>query len=130
MFAVTTDAGQIGTSLDVCQTPSPAGSAPTVYPNTVSPAQGQPRARKLLVVGMPALHQNSKCEPSSGNEQGTGGGVVSGAVKGAASFTTGSAKVMIEGSPAVRLNDVTAHNGGNAVGQVLQPSQGKVMILS
>lgn len=130
MFAVTTDSGQIGSSLDVCQTPTPTGAAPVVYPNTVSPAQGQPRARKLLVAGMPALHQNSKCAPSSGNEAGIAGGVVSGAVKGATGFTTGSAKVMVEGSPAVRLNDVTSQNGGNAVGQVLQPSQGKVMILS
>lgn len=130
MFAVTTNAGQIAADLDVCLTPTPGGSAPAVYPNTVSPAQGRPRAQKLLLAGMPALHQNSACAPSSGNESGISGGVVSAAVKGPATFSTGSTKVMVEGSPAVRLNDATTQNGGNTVGQVLQPSQGKVLILS
>ncbi|TVR00679.1 MAG: DUF4150 domain-containing protein [Desulfovibrionales bacterium] len=130
MFAVTTNAGQIASDLDVCLTSSPGGATPAVYANTVSPAQGSPRAQKLLIAGMPALHQNSTCGPSSGNEAGTSGGVVSGTVKGSAGFSTGSAKVMVEGSPAVRLNDGTTQNGGNAVGQVRRPSQGKVMILS
>lgn len=100
------------------------------YPNTVSPALGQPQAQKLLIAGMPALHQNAVCAPSAGNEAGRSGGVVSGAIKGPAQFSTGSSKVIVEGSPAVRLNDACTHNGGNAIGQVLQPSQGKVMILS
>jgi uncharacterized Zn-binding protein involved in type VI secretion len=130
MFAVTTNAGQIATDLDVCLTPTPGGPTPAVYPNIVSPAQGRPQAQKLLIAGMPTLHQNSTCGPSSGNESGVSGGVVSGAVKGPAVFSTGSSKVMIEGSPAVRMNDATTQNGGNAVGQVRQPSQGKVMILS
>lgn len=130
MFAVTTNAGQIAADLDVCLTPTPGGTVPAVYPNTATPAQGRPKAQKLLIAGMPALHQNSACAPSSGNESGVSGGVVSSAVKGPAAFSTGSSKVMIEGSPAVRLNDATTQNGGNAVGQVRQPSQGKVMILS
>lgn len=130
MFAVTSDGGQLGSALDVCATPAPAGTTPVAYPNTVSPALGQPQAQKLLIAGMPALHQNSSCAPSSGNETGSVGGVISGAVKGPATFSTGSSKVMVEGSPAVRLNDACAHNGGNAIGQALQPSQGKVMILS
>ncbi|PTN37182.1 DUF4150 domain-containing protein [Desulfonatronum sp. SC1] len=130
MFAVTTNAGRIGGELDVCGTPSAGGTTPVVYANTTSPAQGRPKAQKLLVAGMPALHQNSSCGPSAGNEQGVAGGVVSGEVKGAASFSTGSGKVMIEGSPAVRLNDAAVLNGGNGAGRVLEPSQGKVMILS
>ncbi len=130
MFAVTSNAGQLNAALDVCRTPSPAGPIPTAYPNTVTPALGQPQAQKLLIAGMPALHQNSACTPSSGNESGSVGGVVSSAVKGPATFTAGSSKVMIEGSPAVRLNDATAQNGNNAVGQVSAPSQGKVMIMS
>jgi uncharacterized Zn-binding protein involved in type VI secretion len=130
MFAVSSNAGQINSDLDVCQTPGPAGPTPQAYANSVSPALGQPRAKKLLIVGMPGLHQNTQCRPSSGNEAGSAGGLVSGEVKGPASFSTGSAKVMIEGSPAVRLNDATAQNGGNAAGRVQQPSQGKVMIMS
>lgn len=130
MFAVTSNAGRINANLDVCRTPSAAGPIPAVYPNTVTPALGQPLAQKLLIAGMPALHQNSVCSPSSGNESGSAGGVVSSAVKGPASFTAGSSKVMIEGSPAVRLNDAVAQNGSNAVGQVSEPSQGKVMIMS
>jgi len=130
MFAVTSNAGQASGGLDVCRTPSPTGPVPVVYPNVVPSALGQPQAEKLLIAGMPALHKNSACGPSSGNESGTAGGVVSGAVKGATAFITGSSKVMIEGNPAVRLNDATTQNNGNAQGQVCEPSQGKVMIMS
>jgi len=130
MFAVTTDSGQLHSSLDVCNTESPAGPVPAVYANHASPALGMPRAEKVLIAGMPALHKNSKCLPSSGDEAGTGGGVMSATSKGAVIFTTASSKVMIEGSPAVRLNDSTSHNNHNAAGQVSMPGQTKIMIQS
>ena len=130
MFAVTTNGGELESALDVCRRPTPGGSTPEVFVNRVSPAQGLPRAQKVLMQGMPALHRRSTCFPSRGNEEGAEGGVVSGVVKGSVKFATASAKVIIEGYPAVRLNDTTLHNDGNAVGQVSRPSQTKVMVLS
>lgn len=131
MFAVTTNSGQLMCpGLDVCKLPTPGGPVPTPYPNTAPPALGQPTTTKVLIGGMPALHRNSKCTPSSGDEPGVAGGVASSMIKGPVGFVTSSTKVMLQGTPAVRLSDTTTHNNNNAAGSVAMPSQNKVMIMS
>jgi len=130
MYAVTKASGQMVSSLDVCKTPAPSGTVTVPYPNVGSPPLGLPAAAKVLIGGMPALNRNSKCVPSSGDEGGTLGGVASGVFKGEAGFVGSSLKVVIQGAPAVRLNDATLHNQNNAAGSVAAPSQTVVQILS
>ncbi|QEL66328.1 hypothetical protein OTERR_28520 [Oryzomicrobium terrae] len=130
MFAVTKQAGQCLAMPDVCKTPAPPGPPiPLPYPNIAMPMLGNPATLKVLICGMPALHQSSKITLSSGDEAGMAGGVVSGKVMGPAEFITGSLKVKLEGHPAVRLGDSTRQNDGNAVGAVLAPSQSVVMVM-
>lgn len=130
MFAVTKQAGQCLAMPDVCKTPAPPGPPiPLPYPNIAMPMLGNPATLKVLICGMPALHQSSKITLSSGDEAGMAGGVVSGKVMGPTEFITGSLKVKLEGHPAVRLGDSTRQNDGNAVGAVLAPSQSVVMVM-
>lgn len=122
---------------DICKTPSPAGPVPVPYPNIANSQMADPSSisSKVLVCGMPALHQASKISLSNGDEAGcAGGGMASGKVMGQMSFLNGSLKVMVEGKPAVRLGCLTGHNGNpqNTVGTVSMPPPGqcKVMVLS
>ncbi|MFW5836902.1 MAG: DUF4150 domain-containing protein [Desulfovibrionaceae bacterium] len=130
MFALCTKNAQIVSQLDVCKTPSPSGVTPVTYPNIGMTAQGNPPASKVRIAGMPALNKKSQCAPSSGDEAGTAGGVVSSVIKGPVAFAAGSLKVKIQGSPAVRQNDATTHNQKNAAGQAAAPCQTKVKINS
>ncbi|SFU61415.1 protein of unknown function [Polaromonas sp. YR568] len=131
MFAVTKQNGQCMAPADVCKTPAPpAGPIPVPYPNIAMPMMGNPATLKVMVTGMPALNKGSKIPTSNGNQPGAAGGVVSGKIMGATEFIQGSTKVKFEGSPAVRLGDPTKQNDGNGVGNVLAPSQAKVMIMS
>lgn len=132
MFAVTLAGGQcMANAPDVCQVPSPAGPVPTPFPNIGMPPMGNSPTTKVLVSGMPALTKASKIPMTNGDQAGTaGGGVVSGKIMGEVEFVMGSTKVKFEGNPAVRLSAPTKHNAGNTIGQVLAPSQSKVMIMS
>ncbi len=130
MYACTTKNAQILSNADVCKTPSPGGPVPVPYPNVGQTAQANPASTKVRIAGMPALNKKSRCQPSTGDEAGSAGGMVSSAIKGPVAFTAGSLKVKIQGSPAVRMNDPTTHNNNNAVGQVVAPSQNKVRIKS
>ena len=130
MYALTTKNAQIISSLDVCKTPSPSGVVPVPYPNIGLTAQGAPAAMKVFIAGMPALNKRSKCAPSSGDEAGVAGGVVSSTIKGPVAFVASSLKVKIQGAPAVRQNDATTHNQKNAMGQAAAPCQTKVRIRS
>lgn len=131
MFAVTKQAGQCMGMPDVCKTPAPpAPPVPIPYPNIAMPMMGNPATTKVLICGMPALTKASKISISSGDEAGVAGGVVSGKNMGEAEFVMSSLKVKLEGNFSVRLGDTTKHNGGNAIGAVLAPSQSVVMIMS
>jgi hypothetical protein len=130
MFAVTIGGGQLMAMPDVCLTPTPAGPVPMPYPNMASPSLGAPPAEKVLISGAPALNMNAEIPMTEGDQAGTNGGVTCGMMSGPAKFTEGSTKVMIAGSPAVRLTTPTSQNQNNAVGAVLAPSQTVVMIMS
>lgn len=130
MFALSIAGGQCLAGTDVCNVPSPAGPVPTPFPNSGMPQLGTPPSTKVLVCGMPALNKSAKIPLTNGDQAGTAGGVTSGTIMGQVEFTKGSAKVRIDGSPAVRLGDATKHNNGNAPGAILAPSQTKVMVMS
>ncbi|MEW6265986.1 MAG: DUF4150 domain-containing protein [Thermodesulfobacteriota bacterium] len=133
MFACTKQGGQCLAVPDVCQTPTPAGPIPIPYPNlaTFDQAKGDTVADKVLIIGKPTVTKASLLAQSSGDEAGTGNGVVSGTVRDQVSFKTASAKVMAQGHPIVYQGCLCAHNGNNAnmpAGQIISPSQTKVII--
>jgi hypothetical protein len=131
MFAVTKENGQLFAFPDVCKVPAPpAPPIPTPFPNTAMPQMGNPATTKVLIHGMPALTKASKIEPTNGDQGGAAGGLVSGKMMGAATFVSGSTKVKLEGNPAVYLGCPTQQNENNAMGSVLAPSQGIVLIMS
>jgi hypothetical protein len=130
MFAVTIGGGQVMSELDVCQTPTPGGPVPMVYPNIAMPPMGTPPSEKVMMGGSPALNMGSEIPMTNGDQAGASMGVGSGTIMQAAKFSQGSQKVIISGNPAVRLTTPTTQNNNNAMGLVLAPSQTTVMIMS
>jgi hypothetical protein len=134
MFPMTTRAGGLAIAMpDVCNTPAPpAPPMPMPYPCSVDMTQGDPNtcARKVSVAGAPAMMVGTEVVTTSGMEAGSLGGVVSGTVKGPARFTTGSAKVTIEGKAAAYQTCPLDANGTNANSKGVQsaPSQTKVLV--
>jgi len=135
MFASTLEKGMCQVFPDTCKMPTPAGPVPIPYPNLVNcpTAQSSSCASKVLINGMKAFNKKTSYPTSQADEAGTLGGIVSSKIMGKVQYSAGSTSVYIQGPPAVRLNDPTAHNGSppNApMGTQLVPSQTKVMILS
>lgn len=131
MFAVTKEGGKCIGFPDTCLTPSPPGSpVGVIYSNTAHPSNGSRATTKVFVHGMPALTLASRIPMSSGDEAGVKGGIVSGTHMDEMEFSMSSQTVKLEGNPAVRLGDSTKHNSGNAIGNVLSPSQFIVSIVS
>jgi hypothetical protein len=134
MFAATMQGGMSMAVPDVCNVPAPpAPPIPTPFPNQamLQTANGSTCAQKVYISNMKAFTQKTEIPMSSGDEAGTLGGIVSGMIKGPVKFTTGSVKVTIEGSPAIKLTAPTTQNGSspNTTGVHMQPSQQKVMIM-
>jgi hypothetical protein len=126
--ACTTEKGQGTAVSDACKTPSPGGPVIVPYPNDALAPTAHPVTKKVLMVGVPALTTASKMEPTQGDQGGSaGGGVVSGKIMGEA-HVEGTSKVKLEGKSATALGNPTQHNGRNAPGQMVVPSQNKVMI--
>jgi len=136
---------------DVCKTPVPttadgaapadgapvAGPAgkeevPVAYTNVAALQQATlpTLAQKVFIVGKHAATTNTEIWMSTGNEAGTGGGVVSGSVSGPCRIKTGSRKVFVEGHGAAYLGVMVAHNNtansNMPVGNQVHASQTKV----
>ncbi len=131
MFACCKASGNAFAFPDVCKVPAPNGFVPAPLPNIGQMAVAMPGAKKVLITGSPAINKKCKLSVTEGDEAGVGMGIQSSTIKGVARFTNGSSKVKIEGSPPQRLGDPTTQNKDNAMlGNVVAPSQTKVMILS
>lgn len=134
MFPIATTAGGMSEAFpDTCLTPAPPGPpVPTPYPNVAMCMQAMRPTCSLFVtiMNMPIVHTNSMIPMTSGDEAGATGGVTSGMIKGPAKPSKGSAKVKIEGQPAVFLTCTFAHNNNNAPNGILAaPSQAVVNVL-
>ncbi len=104
---------------DVCKTPTPGGPVPIPYPNTGDLGQAVNVSTTVKIGGKAVILQDSEIPVTTGDEAGVIGGVVSGVIKGKATFTSFSAKVRVEGKGVVRLGDATLQNDGNAAGTVM-----------
>jgi len=135
MFASTLEKGMCQVFPDTCKMPTPAGPVPIPYPNIAAcpTAQSSSCSGKVMIGGMKSFNLKTNFTTSQADQAGTLGGVISNKIMGKVKYTSGSTSVYIQGPPAVRLNDTSAHNGPppNApLGTQVVPSQTKVMILS
>ena len=128
MYACNTKPTPVTCALDVCKTPTSGPPVPVPYPNIGFTAHGKPVACKVRIGGFPALTKKTRLVTSTGDEPGVVGGIKSASIKGTVAFTSGSKKVFIQGSPAVRQNDATKHNNDNGRGVASTPCQFKVLI--
>ena len=130
MYASSKQGGMCTAIPDTCNTPTPAGTVPTPYPNTVNcpTASSSSCSDKVFICHQKAFHVKTKFNQSNGDQAGAAGGVVSGKIMGEVEYASGSVKVYIQGKPAVYQNCPTKHNGKppNAVGSQVKPSQTKV----
>lgn len=111
---------------DVCLVPSSSGPVPTPFANMGNLAEAQDTITQIRIEGSPVVVETSILPTSTGDEPGTGGGMMSGTFCGPIKFRTASGKVYAKGKRVVLLGAVTSHNSDNAVGQLISVSQTKV----
>ncbi len=101
---------------DVCLTPMPTGPpVPIPYPNMAMSQNLVAGTTSVKTDGMSAAIKGCQFTPSTGDEPGTAGGVVSGVNKGPAEFIMYSFDVKMEGKNACRLTDQMKMNRGNTL---------------
>ena len=101
---------------DVCQTPTPGGPVPMPYPNVSKSSDTAAGPTTVKVDDSMPMVKGAKYRVTSGDEAGSGGGVVSGTSKGEAEFLTYSFDVKYEGKNVCRLGDSLFHNKKNTAG--------------
>ena len=112
--------------------PNEETEVPVAYTNVAALQQATlpTLAQKVFIVGKHAATTNTEIWMSTGNEEGTGGGVVSGSVAGPCRIKTGCRKVFVEGHGAAYLGVMVAHNNtansNMPVGNQVHASQTKV----
>lgn len=133
MFANCQKGGTNLAAPDVCKTPVGSSVVPIPYPNTALGATANPStvAKKVLISGAPAHNLQTVIPMSNGDNAGVVGGVKSGQVMGQSRHTKGADSVLIAGSPATKLTDMTGQNGSssNITGATIAPAQTTVMIM-
>lgn len=133
MFPVcSTGGGQCMGMPDICLTPAPpAPPIPVPYPNMAMTMQALPPtcSIKVLTEMKFTVVMNSMIPLSTGDEAGVAGGIMSGMIKGPATYMLGSMKVMAEGKPVCVLTSMVRQNQTNVMGGMhIVPSQFKVLI--
>ena len=98
---------------DVCKTPTPAGPVPIPYPNIGKSADTLQGSTKTTADGQMIMIKGAKYLPTTGDEPGTAGGVISGVFKQECEFLMYSMDVMIEGNNVCRMSDPVWHNKKN-----------------
>lgn len=94
--------------------------APTAIPN----------AFNILFVGTPAHNMATVTPLTNGDNPGVATGVASGTVMGPSRHLTGAFTVLLKGTPATRLTNLSLQNSTNALGMRIVPSQLKVLLLA
>lgn len=114
---------------DVCLVPASPNPIPTPFLNIGDCRVADRTIAAVQVEGADAIVESSRLPYSSGDEAGTGGGIVSGTFLGCVKFKTASAKVKARGKRVVLLGGVTGQNGdtANVIGQTVIPGQNRVI---
>ncbi len=135
MFPVSTKGGGTAAAApDTCKTPSPpAPPVPIPYPNTaeLSQALDPTCSMRVKIANSAVVTKDTKIPTTTGDEAGAVGGVVSGMIKGEASFKVGVVKVKVEGVEVINQMKPCMQNGSSAnapTGVVVAPSQVKVIV--
>lgn len=114
---------------DVCHTPG--SPQPVAYSSFGRLAIADRACQKVLCENKETVVDRSVIPASRGAEEGTGGGLVSGVVRGSVAFKRASAKVFAHGRRVVYHAAATSHNGTSAnapLGCHTVASQDKVLI--
>lgn len=120
--------GKCLSSTGVYNVPTPAGPIATVLPNMGQTSVAVPPVPTLTIDCMPALCLLSVIILSMLDQAGLGLGLLSGLDAGPCEYAKGSPTVSFGGAPAVSLGHMTNHNGKNAPGAMLAPSQTTVIL--
>ncbi len=108
-------AGSNGTlnTIDVCLTRIGNSVVPIPYPNVAQSKDADKTAEDVYVQGNPACHLKSTFAKSTGDQPGNRKGIVSGVIKGEATFVSSSFNHFIENQPSVRAFDLMVSNKKN-----------------
>ncbi|MSP24431.1 MAG: DUF4150 domain-containing protein [Myxococcales bacterium] len=118
---------------DVCKVPAPpAPPIPMPFPNMGQVANATKTSTKVFVENKALVVETSEIPSSTGDQAGSGGGLISGTVGDKIVFRLGSTTVIAEGKGVAYQTGLTAHNGANAnmpAGLHDSPSQTKVLVM-
>lgn len=131
MFAATIAGGMAMSIGDLMKVQM--GPSVVVLPllNLAEVKKGDPSSKKVIIAGKNALNLSSAiAQTKTLPPPNLIGGVISGVFDGQCRNICGSMKVIIEGQPAIRLNDPDMQDTNNFIGSIKVPSQTKVMIMS
>jgi hypothetical protein len=101
---------------DVCKTPTPGGPVPIPYPNLGKSSDTVQGTTTVSADGQMVMVKGSKYLPTTGDEPGSVGGVLSGVFKQECEFLMYSFNVMLEGKNVCRMGDPLWHNKKNICG--------------
>lgn len=116
---------------DVCKTPAPpAPFVPIPYPNIAKSSDTKQGSSTVKMDGNPIMVQGSNFMPSTGDEAGSIGGLVSNVIKNKAEFIMYSFDVTCDGKSVCRQLDMMLHNKGGTFNTPPTPElQGPVVVV-
>ena len=123
MFNNTSMMGMSFAFPDTCLTPTPAGPVPIPYPNMGQETANLPFEPTIFYACGPAHTLSGTTPMTEGDEAGVNMGVASGLESGPERTLVPSMTVFANGQPIDKMTSMTMHNGTNAVGAKLVPSQ-------
>ena len=134
MFIASTEGGDTFAFPNVCNTPSTTGTItiPYVSMGGYDDADSGTYSTKVTINNKYVCTTDTEIGSTSGDSGGVTGGVISGDFGEVCAPLSGSLKVYIEGSAAVRFLDPVGSNGdsANSYGACISPGQTRVMALT
>lgn len=105
------------TAPDVCKTPMGPAMVPIPYSNNAKSSTLDKGSKTVKIGGNSVAIAGCYYGTSTGDQPGSGKGVISGTVGDKAEFANYSFDVKIEGKGVCRNNDLTTHNNRNTIGR-------------